>query len=226
MSPSPRHRDVAAYALGVLEPADALHFQEHLPGCPPCRVQLGDLAPTIVSLTPLAHPGAAGPPPLPARPSEALLDRLLTEVAERTVRTRLRSRRLALLGLALVAAAPVTARALAHRPRPAPTARHLSSTDPVTGARAELTLTDRDWGTAVALSLTRVPGPCTCVLLAVGRDGTEQAVLTWTVPDGSAPTAGRTADPVVRGGTALRATGIARFEVRTRDGDRLATVVI
>ena len=30
------HTDVAAYALGLLDPADRQAFEEHLAGCPGC----------------------------------------------------------------------------------------------------------------------------------------------------------------------------------------------
>ncbi|MFD0431412.1 zf-HC2 domain-containing protein [Streptomyces zhihengii] len=44
MSSQQPHRDVAAYALGVLEPGDALRFEEHLGGCGRCAVQLSDFS--------------------------------------------------------------------------------------------------------------------------------------------------------------------------------------
>ena len=39
-----RHQDVAAYALGVLEPGDAFRFEEHLAECVLCTVQLSDFS--------------------------------------------------------------------------------------------------------------------------------------------------------------------------------------
>ncbi|MGW5680100.1 zf-HC2 domain-containing protein, partial [Streptomyces sp. NPDC003860] len=45
-----RHEDVAAYALGVLEPADAHRFEDHLARCGRCRVQLSGFAATAGAL--------------------------------------------------------------------------------------------------------------------------------------------------------------------------------
>lgn len=57
-----RHRDVAAYALGVLEPADAFRFEEHLSDCVTCTVQLSDFASLAASLSELGGPGRVEPP--------------------------------------------------------------------------------------------------------------------------------------------------------------------
>ncbi|MFF2022094.1 hypothetical protein ACFVW2_09825 [Streptomyces sp. NPDC058171] len=222
MSPQQRHRDVAAYALDALEPADTLHFEEHLAHCVPCTVLLGDFARLATLLAPHAGPRPRDQPPW-ERPTGALLVRLLDEVAALRGRARGRRLRLASIVTALVVTAPVGAYALTEpirrSPAPvAPVARTWQATDPATGVRARLTLVDRSWGTEVALAPARVPGPGLCTLVAVGRDGTTQTVLTWTVPR-----RGRSAaDP--RGGTGLHRAEIARFEIRDGDGTPLVTV--
>ncbi|MFD6278701.1 zf-HC2 domain-containing protein [Streptomyces sp. NPDC060209] len=55
------HRDAGAYALGVLEAADACRFEEHLTECSACVVQVRELGAVVAHLVAYAHrlpPGA------------------------------------------------------------------------------------------------------------------------------------------------------------------------
>ncbi|MBT2898775.1 hypothetical protein HET64_19555, partial [Streptomyces sp. McG3] len=62
-----------------------------------------------------------------------------------------------------------------------------------------------------------VPVEGACALVAVGRDGSEETVGSWSA-------GGVAGGPVeVSGGAALRPEGIDHFEVRTADGRRLVT---
>lgn len=96
-----RHRDVGAYALGVLDEAEAFHFEDHLMECPRCTSQVAEFGPVTRQLmlyrraTPRSVHPAAGP-------GARLLDRLLGEVR---VRRRARRRRLLYAVAATVAAA-------------------------------------------------------------------------------------------------------------------------
>ncbi|MEU1128149.1 hypothetical protein ABZ371_32340, partial [Streptomyces sp. NPDC005899] len=77
----------------------------------------------------------------------------------------------------------------------------------------------REWGTDVGLEVAaRVPVPSVCALVAVGRDGSEETVSTWSAgaDDGRRVT--------LRGGAALRMADIDHFEVRAAGGRWLATV--
>ncbi len=93
-----------------------------------------------------------------------------------------------------------------------------AATDERTGVWARLTTQDRAWGTDVEIEVEDAAGPRTCRLVAVGGDGSEQTVATWSVP-------GHDARPhTLRGGAALRPDDIVRYEVRTTEGDRLVTL--
>ncbi|MYS42753.1 hypothetical protein GTY23_16225, partial [Streptomyces sp. SID5998] len=77
-----RHRDVGAYALGVLDEADAFRFEDHLTECPRCAAQVTEFGPTARQLllyrraTPrFVHPTA--------QPGPRLLERLAGEVTRR-----------------------------------------------------------------------------------------------------------------------------------------------
>ncbi|QDQ11843.1 zf-HC2 domain-containing protein [Streptomyces spectabilis] len=118
--PGAVHETVGAYALGILDDAEATEFEAHLAGCEVCARQLEEFSGMEPMLAALADlPGARGalgaptgqdaavPRPrglpdvgeqLAARPSPRLAERLVDEVAERRARGRRR-------GLYLVAAA-------------------------------------------------------------------------------------------------------------------------
>ncbi|WP_308294586.1 zf-HC2 domain-containing protein [Streptomyces sp. RKAG290] len=56
------HRDVGAYALGVLGAADAFRFEEHLGGCPLCSVraaEFGGVTAVLARYAGLTPPGVA-----------------------------------------------------------------------------------------------------------------------------------------------------------------------
>src|ERR1044072_2471651 len=99
-----QHAAVGAYALGVLDPADAARFEEHLIGCDRCAAELDGLMgiPPLLADYATNADGTAVPDPAPltARPGPELLGRLLDEV---TFKRRAKSRR----RLFLVAAAGI-----------------------------------------------------------------------------------------------------------------------
>lgn len=222
MSLQQRHRDVAAYALGVLEPADAFRFEEHLADCVMCTVQLSDFASAATSLAELA-----GPDRVEARPSRRLLDRLTDEVV--AVRRRSRRRRLQLVAAAaaLIVALPAAALAIQDAGSGSPAPRQIVAKDATTGVTAAAATQDRAWGTAVALRLSGLKGPGACRLVAIGKDGIEHPVLTWTVPTGGygIPGAEGHEDPLdIEGGTDLPSGDIGHWEVRTLDGQPLVSL--
>ncbi|GAA2726334.1 MULTISPECIES: zf-HC2 domain-containing protein [Streptomyces] len=237
-APDPGHTAVGAYALGTLDAAEAARFEEHLAGCERCGAELDGLmglAPLLADLKE-ATPDPAAPTP---QPPPRMLDALLDEVGA-TRRAR-RTRRLWLVAAAaaLIVAGPLAGAALTGHDTPghsgAGAARQMyeegdkkGAVDPATKVDATVSLQDKPWGTHVALKLGNVRGPLTCDLVAVGRDGQEQTVTTWAVPaPGYGLDKGDKADrePLyTHGGAAFNRADIARFEVRTLDGRRLATV--
>lgn len=203
------HVRVGAYALGVLGSADTFRFEEHLADCPGCRVRAGEFAGVRDGLA------VVGPPVVP-RPG--LAERLTAAVA--AGRRRAGRRRLALVAAAVVLAVggPVAVAGLSGGPAEGAGTQRWSGTDGASGVAAVVTAAGREWGTAVALEVARVPVVGVCALVAVGRDGSEETVGSWS--------AGGAGDGPVEmsGGAALRPEGIDHFEVRTADGRRLVTV--
>ncbi|MEV6107492.1 zf-HC2 domain-containing protein [Streptomyces sp. NPDC051940] len=238
-----QHTDVGAYALGLLTEAEATRFEEHLAGCDRCADELESLLGVAEVLSDLG-PGApeAEPPP------PGLLERALAEVAAR--RRTVRRRRLYVVGAAaaLIIGGPVaTAAVLSDRDDPPPVAatgsstqeffekgdlRKVGATDPDTRVTATVATEAKAWGTHAVLELKNVTGPRKCSLVAVGKDGSEETLSTWSVPsdgygDGGAGGGGpKTATPAlyIDGGAAMTPEQIARFVVRTWDGEQLVSV--
>lgn len=214
-----RHHDVGAYALGVLNEADAFRFEDHLMECPRCAAQVTEFGPATRQLmlyrraTPrFVHPMA--------QPGPRLLDRLLGEVA---VRHRWRRRRY-LYGLAAsvvlaVAGSGIVFQAGGGSADPGGEAvRVTAAANAKSGVWAQVTTSDADWGSRMELKVKDGSGPHSCRLVVIGHDGSEQIAGSWAESGHDA------AMSTVRVGTALHPDEIARYEVRTTDGDRLLTL--
>jgi hypothetical protein len=210
------HRDVGAYALGVLDAADAFRFEDHLMECPQCALQLDEFGPVREQLDQFVRGTPAGVAPF-TRVSPELLDRMLARTA--AVRRGNRRRRLGLVAAAavLVAGGPLTVLGAASGPGHG-LSRQWTASDRATGISAVVTAAGKDWGTDVGLQLIRPGATGVCALIAVGRDGSRETVTTWAAP-------GDAGKPLLtRGGAALPPDRIDHFEVRTADGRRLMTI--
>ncbi|WP_369252827.1 zf-HC2 domain-containing protein [Streptomyces sp. R41] len=208
-----RHRDVGAYALGVLDEADAFRFEDHLMECPSCTAHVSEFRPAARQLmlyrraTPRSvHPFAA--------PGPRLRDRLLNEVATRHRAGRRRWLYAVAASVVFAAGGPAIAIVTAHDPQ----STQVAATDTETGVWAQVTTQDRVWGSQVEVEVKDAGGPRPCQLIAVGNDGSEQTVTSWMV----APHNGEATS--MEGGAALQTEEISRFEVRTMDGKHLVTL--
>ncbi|MGW4028684.1 hypothetical protein ACWEFL_05070 [Streptomyces sp. NPDC004838] len=222
MSIQQRHEDVAAYALGVLEPGDTFRFEEHLSDCVLCTVQLSEFGTAASALSELAALGAPR-----VSPSLRLLDRLDDEVSLIRRRSRRRRFRLIMAAAALIIALPAGAFAARGADRaPDGSAVRVTATDATTGVTASAAVEDQPWGTAVTMRLTGLEGPAVCRLLAVDRDGIERPVLSWKVPAGGYGTGSPGGEEAldIQGSTDVPSDRIGRWEVRTFDGRPLVTL--
>ncbi|CCK25803.1 hypothetical protein BN159_1424 [Streptomyces davaonensis JCM 4913] len=209
-----RHRDVAAYALGVLDEADAFRFEDHLMECPSCAAHVTEFGPATrqLMLYRRATPRAVHPM---AKPGPRLLDRLLGEMAGRN---RMRRRRL-LFGLAASAAVALASPGIAMMASDGgSSARKVDATDERSGVWAQVTAESEPWGTQVELKVKDGAGPRACRLIAVGTDGSEQMVTSWTTSRHDAR------ENTMMGAAAFHPEEIARYELRTSDGEHLVTL--
>ncbi|BAC75001.1 MULTISPECIES: anti-sigma factor family protein [Streptomyces] len=208
-----RHRDVGAYALGVLDEAEAFRFEDHLMECPSCTAQVTEFRPAARQLmlyrraTPRAvHPFAA--------PGPRLMERLLGEVATRHRSGRRRWLYAVAAAVVFAVGGPVVAMVAGH----GSASTELTATGAKTGVWAQVTTQERVWGSEIDVTVKDASGPHSCRLIAVGKDGSEQTVTTWMAPshDGGPTT--------MQGGAALRPDEIEHYDIRTGNGQLLLTL--
>ncbi|WP_371667858.1 zf-HC2 domain-containing protein [Streptomyces sp. NBC_00289] len=208
-----RHRDVGAYALGVLDEADAFRFEDHLMECPQCAATVTEFGPITrqMMLYRRATPRSVHPM---AQPGPRLLDRLLGEVASR----HRAGRRRILYAVAASVVIAVAGSGLAMTTGGTKQAVQVTATDERSGVWAQVTVADEDWGSDVEVKIKDGAGPRPCRLVAVGSDGSEQTVTGWNVPSHDAR------PNTMRGSVDMHPDQIVRYEVRTQSGEHLVTL--
>ncbi|EDY58767.2 MULTISPECIES: zf-HC2 domain-containing protein [Streptomyces] len=209
-----RHRDVGAYALGVLDEAEAFRFEDHLMECPQCAAHVTEFGPVTrqMMLYRRATPRVVHPM---AQPGPQLLGRLLDEVA---TRHRARRRRL-LYAVAASVVLTVGGSSLAMTAGgDAARTSSIEATDARSGVWAQVTTEDEDWGTQVELKVKDESGPRACHLVAISQDGKEETVTGWNA------TGHATGDNTMMGSSTFHADQIDRYEVRTSGGEHLVTL--
>lgn len=229
MTPEDVHRDVGAYALGVLEPRDTARFEEHLTLCRTCPRELAELS-SVAAL--LSHVSAdslvfAERTARDPRRTEALVGRVRAE--RRRSRTRQGMTLAACLALIVAGAVVMVSMALGGGTGlpgapPVSAAQKLHAVSASTGAEATLQVDKKKWGSQVVLEVDHVKGPVTCRLLAVSKDGRSEVVMGWSVPQQGYGTSTNPNPLVIYGGTDIAATDLSHFEVRTSDGALLVSV--
>ncbi|MGW3331204.1 anti-sigma factor family protein [Streptomyces rubiginosohelvolus] len=204
----------------------------------------------MLAEAPSAVPGARPVPHVPEKPAPRLLGGLMDEVARKRHRRSRRSRYWVAAAAALIVGGPVAAFAVTAgddrgggsvavgEPHPTSPAEDsffehmtekVSATDPTTRVGATVGMEEKAWGTHTVLELKNVKGPQKCTLVAVSKTGEEEVVTSWSVPQWGYGIEGAT-NPVakaplyVHGGAAMDREDIARFEVRTFDGERLVEI--
>ena len=229
-TPDSVHRDVGAYALGVLDPRDSARFEEHLMLCHSCPRELEDLSPVAALLAQVdadsllfADRSVRDP-----RRSDAVVGQMLAERRRGRFRRRLAlAACLAVLGAGggLAATGNLGPIQLPGR-QPATTsaAPKLHAVSQTTGADATVQVDAKKWGSQVTLEITRIKGPVSCRLLAVTKDGRSEVVMGWSVPPEGYGTSAHPPSLVLHGGTAIPRTDLSRLEVRTTGGTLLVSV--
>ncbi|GHC88719.1 zf-HC2 domain-containing protein [Streptomyces flavofungini] len=221
MRPLERHRDAGAYALGVLDEADAFRFEDHLMECVPCRDRVSELAAPARLLKAHGRSVAYVFDPA-AAPGPRLLGRLVDETG-RVRRTR-RRRWLGAVAAGVVLAVVGPAAAVMSAGGDDGAVR-VAAHDGRSGMAAVLTARERAWGTEVGIQVRDGGGGRrVCELVAVGDDGSREVVTTWRGPGRVQPGQAAEREWETRGGTALAPERIDRFEVRDAGGERLLTL--
>lgn len=244
------HETVGAYALGILDDAEATQFEAHLATCEWCAQQLDELAGMEPMLAALADlPGAQGSPAigesLAAKPSPHLADRLVGEVVEHRAKRSRRHFFALAAGIAAIVAGPTAVFATTTGEESGTTnetlaagpaqeafthmAEKIKATDESTKVTATVATEGKAWGTHTVLELSNVKGPEKCSLIAVSKSGERETATTWKVPSWgygikNAKTEQARNPLYVYGGLAMEPGQIDHFEVMTFDGKKLVQV--
>ncbi|MEU0151693.1 anti-sigma factor family protein [Micromonospora fulviviridis] len=251
------HMDVAAYALGVLDPQDAERFEEHLATCWACAAELETMVPVVGLLSGIDGEAMAALEQTHTDP--ALLDRTLMAVRRDRRRTRMRQvfataaavvvfGGLSGAGIAGVfggdekpvpQAGPTLTAPVTAPPSPGPTKsgpgvgddkgiegdQH-DATDPSTGVKTTMWLASKEYGTQIAVQLTRLPGPRTCRLVVVRKNATSEVVSTWSVPGGGYGTNTNQLPLELSASTSAPLRDIEKIQVQSVDVNGVASPLV
>ncbi|MEV0005565.1 zf-HC2 domain-containing protein [Micromonospora sp. NPDC050980] len=205
------HMDVAAYALGVLDAQDAERFEEHLATCWACAAELETMVPVVGMLAGIDGEAMAALEQTHTDPAllDRTLVAVRRDRRRTRVRQLLATAAAVVVfgGLSGVAAgflgddpppvpqAAPTPSVPTAAPSPGPTSSGEGiggdkefegdpheATDPGTGVKTTMWLAQKEYGTQIAVLLSRLPGPRTCRLLVVRKNATSEVVGTWSVP--------------------------------------------
>jgi len=244
IGPEAIHRDVASYALGILDEADSARFEDHLVDCATCAVELESLIPVTTLMSQVDGDS------LVAAEEMVREGRMLDEMVNAVTydRSRVRARRFLALAAGVVAIVLIggisllTGALLGGNDQPQQVARspltasprasdegpgvggpidvpgeRFSATDATTKVHADVVLESTEWGTQVSLLVSKVSGPLTCQLVAVGDDGLGEVIYTWSVPKKGYGTAENPQPLVLQGATALTRADMERMEIQSVD---------
>lgn len=249
---APRHVDVAAYVLGILDEPDDAGFAQHFADCPRCRAEyreLSDLPRLLDQVKPNRADRKRSRPP--SAPGKQVLARALDEigVARRTHRRTNTLWLAAAAAVMLLAVASVMVWQLGGSNPPAvnqaappssqpaePTsttntgtdvvagARTVSATNPATGIGGTIGMEPESWGTRINLELRGVMGPMQCELIAVSHSGASQVVTSWNVPASGFGVQDSPEPLRVSGNVGFDPEDIERFDIRRNGGADLLVV--
>ena len=218
---------LGAYALGVLDPAEAREVAEHLSGCLDCRREvdeLGEVRPLLDAVPPEAF--LDGPPD-----DDLVLQRTLREVRRQAPARRGWSP--AVVGAAAVVALAVAVgggvligrqtapETVAASPTVPANARTATVTDPATGATMKVTLVPKAGWVTVSATVTGVAAGTKCLLQVVPRTGAPQPAGSWKVsPQGAR------AGTTLQGSALVDPALVASVRIVTTDGRPVVTVPV
>jgi hypothetical protein len=222
---SSQHTDVAAYSLGLLEPADREDFEAHVAQCESCTAELAEFA-AVADLFAGVEPVETGP----VEPTDAALGDFMRRRAA-AGRRRIRWQAVLAAAACLVLLAGGAAVGIAAGPNHRAASgqivlsgqRH-SATDARTGASGTVGLVAKPWGTQVSMDLSGLRGPLDCELIAVSSAGERRVIAGWFVPPSGYGVPGHPGHLLLTGGTAIPETDLSRVEVDVVHGATLLRI--
>lgn len=234
----PHTISLGAYLLGGLEPTERVALDAHLGDCDSCRAELVRLAPLPGLLHQLPEeefdrlhaddlPPADGvvPQSIPDEPAVVTALPVAADPASPRAYRLLAAAAVLVVGIGLGAAG-----VLAVRPAGGPTAAPPTSSsapapaspvaftarDAGTGVGARIAATEREWGTAMEVTVSDEPPGRQCALMVYKHDGSREVAGWWSTRGGELF--------AIPAATSFDLTSIDRFEVVTDDRTPLVTV--
>ncbi|GIJ28705.1 RNA polymerase subunit sigma [Micromonospora qiuiae] len=237
------HMDVAAYALGVLDEQDMERFEEHLASCWACAAELETMVPVVgllsdidaESMTALeqtqsnqvlldrtlvamrTHRRRARFRQVLATAAAVVVFGGLTGVGFATLSAESSTPN---LGSGQGTNAPVDPPATRSGNPTGPgvggnkqEGEQVDVTDPTTGVEGTFFLDSRDFGTVVAFSLGRLPGPRECRLVVVRKDAGTEVISSWSVPQGGYGTNSNPSQLSLAAATSSKLDDVKHFQV-------------
>lgn len=221
----PHAYDDGAYVVGSLSTEERRSFVNHLPGCPDCResVRLLSGLPGLLASVDTEETGVLGGAPL-EMPPPSLWPRLLSTAQFERSRKRRRGRVFAVaacLAVLLAVAVPLALFApFSPVQRGAVATVAMEKMKPVSGAAmvsAEIGVTEKAWGTKVALHCSYVDAAQTTgqayALFAVSHTNSAEQIGSWTAGPGQEIT--------TDAATRFQRSELAALEIRRSDGETL-----
>jgi hypothetical protein len=179
---------LAAYAVGLLDDADARAVAAHTARCSQCQRELTELREVSAALCATSPELFLDGSP---EDGELVLQRTLRQVRQESS-ARLGRRRRALVAAAVAAlvigagAAEVSlGRITGGQPSVAAGSRMLTGDNPATGAHLTVAITPKDGFVRVTATTRGIAAGEHCVLLVVDRDGHQHFASSWTAPWGA-----------------------------------------
>jgi Putative zinc-finger len=233
--------DLGPYALGVLDPDDALVVEAHLRDCASCRAELAELRLVQSRLGDMPPEFFLDGPP---EDGDLLLQRTIEQVREES-RGGGQRRRLLLLGVAaavvvgalfggglligretadIVVAPPEdipTPSSSATAGTPVPGTKTVGDADPVTGAALGVTVTPAAGWVKVDAKVTGIGAGERCRVIVVGINGQEEIAGSWLVSEKA-----ETQGTVLSGFAIVPPEEVTAVRVENFDGDEFVSVTI
>ncbi|MGC4746493.1 anti-sigma factor family protein [Micromonospora sp. DT201] len=102
----------------------------------------------------------------------------------------------------------------------------VEATDPTTGVQTTMFLVKREYGTRINFSLRKLPGPRTCRLVVVRKNGSTEVVSSWSVPNDGYGTNTRPQGLELSASTSALAEEIKQLQVQSVDATGVASPLV
>ncbi|BCJ57702.1 anti-sigma factor family protein [Micromonospora endophytica] len=237
------HMDVAAYALGVLDEQDMERFEEHLATCWACASELESMVPVVGLLSDIDAESMTALEQTQSNPIllDRTLVAMRTHRRRARVRQILATAAAVVVfgGLTGIGFASLTPETPGPNLGAGPTTNssltppnpgsgdpggpgfggnvqegeRVDGTDSNTGVEGTFFLDSRDFGTMVAFTLSRLPGPRECHLAVVRKNGSTEIISSWSVPPGGYGTTSNPTPLTLYASTSTKLDDVKHFRV-------------